>query len=146
MSDSTLLADPGDDRQLFSTWLAEHRAGALDDQLTAALVEVAEQVALEAKNGSLTLKLTLSEKGGGVIVAHELKTTLPKVKTEAFYYLTAGGLSTRDPRQPSLPGTSPQEMRDAEIASRDAEIARLKAALAADITTTTADTEGTPDA
>jgi hypothetical protein len=32
----------------FSDWLAEHRSGSLDDELTAALVELAEKVVLEA--------------------------------------------------------------------------------------------------
>jgi hypothetical protein len=89
----------------FSDWLAEHRSGSLDDELTAALVELAEKVVLEGKAGTLTLKLSLSEKGGGVIVAHEVKVTAPRVKTEAFYFLTPdGGLSRRDPNQPLLPG------------------------------------------
>lgn len=42
-----IVEDDAADRQMFSEWLAAHRAGALDDQLTAALREVAEQVQLE---------------------------------------------------------------------------------------------------
>jgi hypothetical protein len=79
----TMHTDPSGQ---FSDWLAEHRSGSLDDELTAALVELAEKVVLEGKAGTLTLKLSLSEKGGGVIVAHEVKVTAPRVKTEAFYW------------------------------------------------------------
>jgi hypothetical protein len=96
--------DTEDDRRpKFSDWLAQHRNGHLDDDLTATLAELAERVLFEGKPGSITLKLSLSEKGGGVIVAHEVKATAPKVKTEAFYYVDDGVLSSRDPNQPQLP-------------------------------------------
>ena len=102
--------DQDPDRATFATWLAQHRNGSLDDDLTATLAEVAERVLLEGKPGSITLKLSLSEKGGGVIVSHEVKATTPKVKTEAFYYLGDDGtLSRRDPRQPQIPGFTDKE-------------------------------------
>ncbi len=52
----------------FADWIAEFGDGSLDDDLTAHLMEVAEAVLLHGKQGSLTLKLKFSEKGGGVIV------------------------------------------------------------------------------
>lgn len=100
--------DDSNDRPKFSTWLAAHRNGHLDADLTATLGELAERVLFEGKPGSLTLKLSLSEKGGGVIVAHEVKATAPKVKSEAFYYVDDGVLSSRDPNQPQLPYHEPQ--------------------------------------
>jgi hypothetical protein len=90
----------------FSEWLAGYGSGALDDELTAALEEIAEQVVLNDKTGGLTLKLTLGEKGGGVIVAANVTAAPPKTKREQFFYVDPdGGLASRDPRQPQLPGT-----------------------------------------
>ena len=98
-----------DSRPSFAEWLAQHRGGALDDDLTAELGELAERVLLHGKAGTLSLKLSLSEKGGGVIVAHEIKAVAPKVKTEAFYYVSDGVLCRRDPNQPQLPGATDKE-------------------------------------
>lgn len=98
-----------DDRPKFSDWIAAHRNGHLDDDLTATLAELAERVLFEGKPGSITLKLSLSEKGGGVIVSHEVKATAPKVKTEAFYYVADGVLTSRDPNQPHLPFITDKE-------------------------------------
>lgn len=95
----------------FSEWVAGFGDGALDDELTAALQELADAVVLAEKAGTLTLKLTLSEKAGGVIVAAQTATAPPKSKREAFYYVAETGLSRRDPNQPQLPGTEEQETR-----------------------------------
>lgn len=87
----------------FSEWLSGYSRGALDDELTAALEEVAHEVVLSEKAGTVTLKLAMSEKGGGVIVAAQVTASPPKSKREAFFYVSDEGLSTRDPRQPTLP-------------------------------------------
>lgn len=97
----------------FSTWLRKHHNGALDDQLTAALRELAQRVQLEGRNGTLTLKLTLSEEAGGVIVAHEVKRVDPKVNTAAFYNVWPNGtLSRTHPNQPQLPEMGDHETSD----------------------------------
>lgn len=98
-------------RQMFSEFLAQHHRGALDDQLTVALSDLAERVVMEEKSGSLTLKFTLSEEGGGVVLSHEVKVVEPKVRSSAFYNLHPNGdLSRRDPNQPQIPGTTDKEL------------------------------------
>lgn len=89
--------------QKFSTWLAEHRAGALDDELTAAMASVAEAVALLEAKGTLSLKLTVSAKGDVVLVSQEVTAKPPTSKIETMYYVTDGRLSRRDPNQPPMP-------------------------------------------
>lgn len=91
----------------FSEWLAEFGRGALDDELTAALMEVAESVTLQEKPGTVTLKLKLSEKAGGVIVEADVSSSAPRSKPSQFFYVDAmrGELTRRDPKQPQLPGT-----------------------------------------
>lgn len=86
-----------------SSWLAEFGNGALDARLTAALAEVAQAVMLQGKPGAVTLKLSMSEKGGGVVVATAITTAPPKSKDEAFFYVGEGGeMTRRDPKQPAL--------------------------------------------
>lgn len=89
----------------FSTWLATYGGGVLDDKLTAALREVAEQVVLADKTGTVTLKLALAPKAGGVIVSPKVTFAPPEGKEGGqFFYVTAdGSLSRRDPNQPTLP-------------------------------------------
>jgi hypothetical protein len=89
----------------FSSWLAGYGAGTLDDKLTAALTEVAQQVALLDKSGKLTLTLSITAKAGGVVVTPDLKVAAPESKHAGqFFYVTpAGALSKRDPNQPTLP-------------------------------------------
>jgi len=96
----------GTSRQTFADWLRSYSLGALDDRLTAALGDLASEVVLLEKTGTLTLTLKLSEKAGGVVVEHDVKTSHPKTKNGQFFYLTASGeLTRRDPAQPQLPGT-----------------------------------------
>lgn len=99
------MADQASDSTPFSDWLADYGKGALDDKLTAALREVAEQVVLLDKNGTITLKLTLAPKAGGVIVAPRVSFQAPEGKEGGqFFYVTSdGSLSRRDPNQPTLP-------------------------------------------
>jgi len=91
----------------FSEWLGEFGSGALDDELTAALMEVASAVSLQGKAGSVTLKLKLGEKAGGVIVEADVASTAPRSKPTQFFYVDEmhGELTRRDPKQPQLPGT-----------------------------------------
>lgn len=89
----------------FADWLASYGAGSLNDKLTAALRDVAEQVVLLDKPGAITLKLVLSAKAGGVIVSPQVATKAPEGKESGqFFFLSAdGSLSRRDPNQPQLP-------------------------------------------
>lgn len=89
----------------FDDWLASYGGGTLNDKLTAALRDVAEQVVLLDKPGSITLKLTLAAKAGGVIVSPQVATKAPEGKESGqFFFLAAdGSLSRRDPNQPQLP-------------------------------------------
>lgn len=91
----------------FSDWLAEFGRGSLDDELTASLIEVAESVRLQGKAGGLTLKLKLTQKGDGVIVEADVAATVPRNKPSGFFYVDemSKSLTTRDPRQPQIPGT-----------------------------------------
>lgn len=95
----------------FSTWLRDYKGGAVDDQLTAAMSDVARGVQLLEKKGSVTLKLTLSEQGGGVVVVPEVKRDVPQPATSGqfFYVADDGSLSRRDPNQPQLPNMEDQK-------------------------------------
>lgn len=91
--------------QTFSAWLASFGAGALDDKLTAGMRDVASQVQLLEKSGSLTIKITMAPQGGGVIVQPKVTVSAPEAKEGGqFFFVTAEGLlSRRDPNQPTLP-------------------------------------------
>lgn len=89
----------------FADWLASYGGGVLDDKLTAALRDVAEQVVLLDKGGTITLKLALTAKAGGVIVLPKVTTVAPEGKEGGQFFFVAadGSLSRRDPNQPQLP-------------------------------------------
>lgn len=89
----------------FADWLASYGGGVLDDKLTAALRDVAEQVVLLDKGGTVTLKLAMTAKAGGVIVSPKVTTVLPEGKEGGQFFFVAndGSLSRRDPNQPQLP-------------------------------------------
>lgn len=97
-------------RVKFSAWLARHRGGALDDQLTLELAEIAQAVQLEGKNGTLVLKLTVKQEANGLTVVEDVAPKPPKVAPSHFYFVDdRGSLVTRDPNQPQLPGTGDME-------------------------------------
>lgn len=101
----------------FSSFLAEFGGGSLDDELTAALSEVADRVVMQEVTGTITLKLKLGvPKGttGGLIVEADVDAKPPKNKRANFFYVAEGGaLSKRDPNQPQLPGVEdPKENTD----------------------------------
>lgn len=91
--------------QSFSDWLKTYGGGVLDDKLTAGLRDVAEQVLLLDKGGTVTLKLTIAAKAGGVIVSPKVTAAPPEGKEGGqFFFVAADGtLSRRDPNQPQLP-------------------------------------------
>lgn len=93
----------------FSQFIADFGGGALDDELTAALAEVAESAQLLDLAGSLDLKLKLSipkKTTGGLIVDASVTAKPPKQSRAAFFFVAEdGALSRRDPNQPQIPGT-----------------------------------------
>lgn len=89
----------------FSEWIESYGDGALDDDLTLALQEVAEQVVLHGRGGALTLKLKLVTKGDGVVVSADVVAAPPKTDRAIFYFARDGELTRRDPNQPQIPGT-----------------------------------------
>lgn len=89
----------------FHQFITEYRNGALDDQLTAALADVARGVKMLEKAGSVTLKFKLSEQGGAVVIEHSMSHVVPQPKTTGqVWFATEDGVLTRHhPDQPSLP-------------------------------------------
>ena len=89
----------------FTHWLASFGNGVLDDKLTAALRDVAEQVVLIDKPGAITIKLVIAAKAGGVIVSPKITVNAPEGKEGGQFFFVAndGSLSRRDPNQPQLP-------------------------------------------
>lgn len=94
--------------QRFSAWVAEHRRGDLDDELTAALAAVTERVAALGKTGTITLKLALKANGPNartiVAVDHVTVTEPEPDREQSIYYAGDGGrLSRDDPYQQRFP-------------------------------------------
>lgn len=89
----------------FSTFIAEYRNGALNDQLTAAFADVALGVKMLEKTGSVTLKFKLSEQGGAIVIEHSLAHVVPQPKTtgQVWFADDNGVLMRNHPDQPSLP-------------------------------------------
>lgn len=103
----------------FSKFLAEFGGGALDDELTAALSEVADAVFLQETGGTVTLKLKLAvPKGttGGLIVSADVDAKPPKSSRAGFFFVAEGGaLSKRDPNQPQLPGVEDPKETNTDV-------------------------------
>ena len=99
------------DRITFSSWLAGFNGGALDDELSAALDEVAEAVLLQGKAGSLTLTLAMKDDGGGLVVTADVNGKPPRSKRSAFFYRDGRrrGLTRKDPQQPQMPGMETED-------------------------------------
>lgn len=98
----------------FSTWLAEHRRGALDDEISAALVEVIQQtqaVGDPKKTGKVTIELAVNTAGPEsptILLVDKVKISKPEHgRPASVYYLGANGaLSRHDPAQIRIPGTT----------------------------------------
>lgn len=96
---------------VFSEWLHEHRRGALDDELSAALAEVTEAtqaVGDPKKWGELTITIkvnTTSPDSPTVMLVDAIKVKKPEfARPASVYYLdVAGGLTRHDPTQTRLP-------------------------------------------
>lgn len=91
----------------FSTWLAQHARGTLDDELTAALADTVEAVNDLDADGTVTLKLKLKPAGSGrrtLTIEGEVEVKPPKPKPEMalFYVGDSGALHLEDPFQTRL--------------------------------------------
>lgn len=86
---------------LASDWLRTHAHGELDQDLQAAIDEVAQATLIcEKQKGEVTVKLTFEKSGRMVVVSHEIKTKVPRLPSESgMYYVTEAGLTKDDPFQ-----------------------------------------------
>jgi hypothetical protein len=102
---------PQPPRISFANWLKTFNSGALDDELSAELDLVAEAVMLQGKVGTVTLKLSMKDDGGGLIVTADVNGKPPRSLRSAFFFRdpARGGLSRRDPQQPQLGGMEDTE-------------------------------------
>lgn len=92
---------------MFSTWMAHHRRGELDAEVTAALAEVASAVSALGKGGKVTIVLALKAAGPSartLLLVDSVKATVPEAEREsAVYFIDREGcLSRNDPYQQRL--------------------------------------------
>lgn len=94
----------GDERKLFSQFIAEHREGVADRDLTDALYEVVEAVLRTEKAGELTVKLKITAEGDMLAVLDTCTAKVPEKLVAKLYWLDLRGQLTRNnPLQPPLP-------------------------------------------
>jgi hypothetical protein len=87
----------------FTDWLAEHRNGLADGDLTEALRDLTEACSRTGKNGTLTITLKVAPKGDMLAVSDTLSVKLPTEVEERLYWVDLGGNLTRNhPLQPPL--------------------------------------------
>lgn len=89
----------------FTAWLAEHRSGLADHDLTTALADALLAAVRERKTASLTLTIKVEPSGEGVLVTDVITTKVPQPPPESKHYFVdeLGQLTRRHPLQPSLP-------------------------------------------
>lgn len=85
----------------FSTWLQDHARGDLDEELSDALLEVANGVLMvDKKPGTVTLTINVTKSGRMIVISGEVKTKIPKGEAEAsMMYVGENGLTKDDPYQ-----------------------------------------------
>jgi hypothetical protein len=91
----------------FSEWLAAHRRGELDTEITAALAEMVSAVHDLGKAGSVVLKISVKPGGGRgrtVLVVDAVTIKAPEADREAavFFVDGAGNLRRDDPYNEAL--------------------------------------------
>ncbi len=104
----------------FSEWLTDHAQGQADDEMTAAVAEVVQQVAHLGKKGKVTMTVNIEPVGsGGRTVATECKVVaappLPDPEGSIFYIGEGGSLHREDPYQERL---DLRQAPDDEVAPR----------------------------
>lgn len=105
--------------QRFSQWVADHRRGELDNELTAALAAVTERVAALGKKGTITLKIDLKANGPNartIVAVDQVTISEPAPDREsAIYYAGDGGRLTRDdPYQQRFPMRTVEDTQPVE--------------------------------
>lgn len=95
-----------DTAQKFSEWLAQHRNGLADGELSELLEQVVTAVGRSAKknaSGSLTLKIKFKAEGDMVAVTDVVTSAIPDETEARLYWVGMDGELTRNnPLQPSL--------------------------------------------
>jgi len=99
----------------FTDWLADHRNGVADADLTDAFRELAERCGRTGKAGEMTIRIKMSPKGDMLAVTDSLAVKLPVELEERLYWVDLeGNLTRQHPLQPRLTrpdGTAPDNMR-----------------------------------
>ena len=88
-------------------FLMKVREGGAIEELRDNLEQLNRSVILTGKPGSITLKISVKPNGAtGVMVKDDIKVSIPVPNKEdtLFFVTEEGGLTRRDPRQPSLAG------------------------------------------
>lgn len=97
------------DGDAFLAWLQEYPRGQLGLELSEGLRACVTATQLYEKASTLTLKITIgpgAEGYGDLLVKPEVtaKPAKPAARAMTFFPTENGGLSRRDPNQPTLPG------------------------------------------
>jgi hypothetical protein len=104
------VSDEADDRHVrpFAEWLVEQRQGALASELAEALNGLVDAVGTYAKQGTLTLKLTVKPASTNtpmVTVTDNIALSLPEAERPAVIYFVDddSNLTRANPAQAELP-------------------------------------------
>ncbi len=91
--------------RLFTDVIGDLESGRVAEDLTAALHEVVMAVQATGRAGKLTLTLSIRPNGDdSVFITPSVKPAAPEpARAVTTFYLTAGGITRRDPRQGEIP-------------------------------------------
>ncbi len=88
----------------FTQWLAEHRSGVADADLSDALRKLAEACIRTGKAGTMTVTFKVKPEGDMLAIADTCSVKEPAEDTTKLYWLDLDGALTRNnPIQPRLP-------------------------------------------
>lgn len=100
-------ATPVPSTMQFGTFLHQHRAAGLNNELTEELQRLVAAVVNQGKKGTLTLTIGVapSEVDGAIVITDKVVTKTPEPDRDPslFFSDAAGNISRRDPRQAELP-------------------------------------------
>lgn len=108
-----------EERPMFHKWLSDHARGTLDQEATAALADLVEQVAHLERPGKLVLELKVEVAGSGgrtVVIGGKVTTKPPEPAPEQsiFYVGDSGSLHRDDPYQGRLDVGDARRVADPE--------------------------------
>jgi hypothetical protein len=96
--------ETGEIKPTFASWLAEHRHGVADLDLTDALRDLVAKVAATRKPGSLTIKIAIKAEADMLAIADSLTVKEPNLAEPSLYWIDReGDLTRNNPLQPRLP-------------------------------------------